>query len=300
MTQVRNNLPVNIAPDLVRQRVLSLLGNNPEGIKTREIADAIPGAEHTQVRRELERLLGEGKVKKTMKSRRAGARWQLRLNTLSIQERADATLPAPEVPKTSHKFNIPDALANRIPLRVEILRNMVENRGVGTEYCDTDFLAIRDRFNDFTQEVAAVLTAFPASNIPDAKPLVKTLFAPIVGVQPPLAQVVFRIQTLGRDAIMRWGAPAQKMMIMEEIAELQHELGRFQKTLSQYQKRLCKVERAEKPDTREIKDAIIDELADNLIMIFQATQIFQLDTGRVFGTVDQKLDRLENKLRESV
>lgn len=302
MTQSERAIPVKLASELVRQRVLAVLGGTTAPIKTAEITDAILGANYFQVKYHLDNLLGEGKVTKMMESRRAGAQWKLTPEKLSQTEAADTRLPlkSPSFSKKSKRQDptLHDRLANRIPLRVEILRNMIESRGVGHEYCETDFPDIKERLHDLTSEIDGVLDALPASDLKNTKKLVKGLFAPITGVEPPLARVVSRIQKIGRDAIMKWGSPAQKFMIFEEVAELQRELGRFQQVLSEYQKQVCKVERAEKPDTTEIKDAIIDDLADNLIMIVQSTEIFQLDLGRVFTTIDAKLDRLKKKLRE--
>lgn len=82
---------------------------------------------------------------------------------------------------------------------------------------------------------------------------------------------------LYRLAISTYGAQAQTMMVMEEMAELQKEL--------------CKHARG-----KENRAQIAEEIADVQIMLEQMELLHDC-AGLVAGFKAQKLDRLEKRLR---
>ena len=79
-------------------------------------------------------------------------------------------------------------------------------------------------------------------------------------------------------ALSTYGAQAQTMMVMEEMAELQKEL--------------CKHARG-----KENRAQIAEEIADVQIMLEQMELLHDCE-GLVAGFKAQKLDRLEKRLRE--
>ena len=83
---------------------------------------------------------------------------------------------------------------------------------------------------------------------------------------------------LYRLALSTYGAQAQTMMVMEEMAELQKEL--------------CKHARG-----KENRAQIAEEIADVQIMLEQMELLHDCE-GLVAGFKAQKLDRLEKRLRE--
>lgn len=82
---------------------------------------------------------------------------------------------------------------------------------------------------------------------------------------------------LYRLALSTYGAQAQTMMVMEEMAELQKEL--------------CKHAR-----DKENRAQIAEEIADVQIMLEQMELLHDCE-GLVAGFKAQKLDRLEKRLR---
>lgn len=82
---------------------------------------------------------------------------------------------------------------------------------------------------------------------------------------------------LYRLALSTYGAQAQTMMVMEEMAELQKEL--------------CKHARG-----KENRAQIAEEIADVQIMLEQMELLHDC-AGLVAGFKEQKLDRLEKRLR---
>ena len=90
---------------------------------------------------------------------------------------------------------------------------------------------------------------------------------------------ICEVQTeLYRLALSTYGAQAQTMMVMEEMAELQKEL--------------CKHARG-----KENRAQIAEEIADVQIMLEQMELLHDCE-GLVAGFKAQKLDRLEKRLRE--
>lgn len=86
------------------------------------------------------------------------------------------------------------------------------------------------------------------------------------------------VKELYRLALFTYGAQAQTMMVMEEMAELQKEL--------------CKHARG-----KENRAQIAEEIADVQIMLEQM-ELLHGCAGLVAGFKAQKLDRLEKRLRE--
>lgn len=86
------------------------------------------------------------------------------------------------------------------------------------------------------------------------------------------------VKELYRLALSTYGAQAQTMMVMEEMAELQKEL--------------CKHARG-----KENRAQIAEEIADVQIMLEQMELLHDCE-GLVAGFKAQKLDRLEKRLRE--
>ena len=86
------------------------------------------------------------------------------------------------------------------------------------------------------------------------------------------------VKELYRLALSTYGAQAQTMMVMEEMAELQKEL--------------CKHARG-----KENRAQIAEEIADVQIMLEQMELLHDC-AGLVAGFKAQKLDRLEKRLRE--
>lgn len=86
------------------------------------------------------------------------------------------------------------------------------------------------------------------------------------------------VKELYRLALSTYGAQAQTMMVMEEMAELQKEL--------------CKHARG-----KENRAQIAEEIADVQIMLEQMELLHDC-AGLVAGFKPQKLDRLEKRLRE--
>lgn len=85
------------------------------------------------------------------------------------------------------------------------------------------------------------------------------------------------VKELYRLALFTYGAQAQTMMVMEEMAELQKEL--------------CKHARG-----KENRAQIAEEIADVQIMLEQMELLHDCE-GLVAGFKAQKLDRLEKRLR---
>ncbi len=85
------------------------------------------------------------------------------------------------------------------------------------------------------------------------------------------------VKELYRLALSTYGAQAQTMMVMEEMAELQKEL--------------CKHARG-----KENRAQIAEEIADVQIMLEQMELLHDC-AGLVAGFKAQKLDRLEKRLR---
>ena len=98
-------------------------------------------------------------------------------------------------------------------------------------------------------------------------------FADQIARQPTLSKTeIYRL------ALSTYGAQAQTMMVMEEMAELQKEL--------------CKHARG-----KENRAQIAEEIADVQIMLEQM-ELLHGCAGLVAGFKAQKLDRLEKRLRE--
>ena len=80
------------------------------------------------------------------------------------------------------------------------------------------------------------------------------------------------------QATNKWGEPIQLIMVVEEIAELIKEISKYFR----------------RKDNRE---NIIEEVGDVYIMLEQMKIIFNITDEELNTIIDQKIERLEGKLR---
>lgn len=88
-----------------------------------------------------------------------------------------------------------------------------------------------------------------------------------------------RMMLILKDAIYEYGKDAQKLMLFEEMAELQKEV--------------CKELRGNKNMLQ-----IIEEMADVYIMLEQMKLIYGIDSIDLQKWIDEKLERLEKRLNK--
>lgn len=84
---------------------------------------------------------------------------------------------------------------------------------------------------------------------------------------------------LMKECITRWGRDAQMFLLVEECGEL-----------------LQAISKVRREDTAQTRENLQEEVADVLIMLWQAIEIYHLDG--VQEVIDKKQDRLLQRLQE--